>query len=93
MGEISDAENKKGLYKHLNSLIHRGKACVLKKISVLNEQDVLVNDDGTVKREIENFWSVLFATTGEARLNVEREKIQNGMIYGGGKILNDQLNG
>ena len=54
---------------------------------------MLVDDDETVKREIENFWSVLFATTGEARLNVEKEKIQNGMMYGGGEISKDELNG
>ena len=45
------------------------------------------------KREIENFCSVLFVTTGEARLNVEKEKIQNGMMYGGGEISTDELNG
>ena len=74
-------------------MIHKGKICVPKKISVMNEQGVLVDDDETVKREIENFWSVLFATTGEARLNVEKEKIQNGMRYGGGKISKDELKG
>ena len=36
---------------------------------------------------------MLFATTGEARLNVEKEKIQNGMMYGGGEISKDELNG
>ena len=63
---ISEAGNKKGLYKHLNGLIHKGKICVPKQISVMNEQGVLVDDDETVKREIENFWSVLFATTSRA---------------------------
>ena len=66
--------------------------CV-QKISVMNEQGVLVDNDETVKREIENFWSVLFATTGEARLNVDKEKKQNGMMYGSGEILKDELNG
>ena len=93
MREISEAGNKKGLYKHLNGLIHKGKVCVPKKNCVLKEQGVLVDDDETVKREIENFWSVLFATTSEARLNVEKEKIQNGMMYGGGEISNVGLNG
>ena len=32
-------------------------------------------------------------TTGEARLNVEKETIQNGMMYGGGEISKDELNG
>ena len=59
----------------------------------MNEQGVSVDDDETMKREIENFCSVLFATTGEARLNVEKEKIQNGMMYGGGEISKDELNG
>ena len=55
MREISESGNKKGLYKHLNGLIHKGKVCAPQKISVMNEQGVLVDDHETVKREIENF--------------------------------------
>ena len=32
MREISEAGNKKGLYKRLNGLIHKGKVCVSKKL-------------------------------------------------------------
>ena len=74
MKEISEAGNKKGLYKHLNGLINKGKICVPKKISVMNEQGVLVDDDETVKREIENFWSVLFATTASTAKNMSVNK-------------------
>ena len=51
----------------------------------MNEQGVLV-DDETQKREIENFWSVLFATAGEARLDNEKENIQDSMMYVGVKF-------
>ena len=63
------------------------------KNSVMNVIGVLMDADEIVKREIGNFWGVLLDTTGEARLNVEKENIQNDMMYGDGEISKDDLNG
>ena len=73
MKQITRDGNTKAIYRHLKTIINRGKADEEKEqLSVWNEDGMLVNQEQDVVAAIEAFWSKLFSLSGSVKMGIKK---------------------
>ena len=90
MKQITRDGNTKAIYRHLKTIINRGKADEEKEqLSVWNEDGMLVNQEQDVVAAIEAFWSKLFSLSGSVKMGIKKTVEVEAMAKGGGFSQNE----